>query len=39
MVNLGGYRIIDVMEITNKDAEWNALGATNGIKYGGNKMD
>ena len=26
MVNLGGYRIVDVMEITSKVAEWNATG-------------
>ena len=35
IVNLGGYLIIDVMEITSKDAARMQLGASNGVKHGG----
>ena len=37
MVNLGGYRIIDVMEITSKDVAAMQLGASSGIKTWGMK--
>ena len=33
MVNLGGYRIIDFVEITSKNAARMQLGASSGIKY------
>ena len=38
MVNLGGYRTIDVMEITSKDAAAMQLGASSGIKTWGDEI-